>query len=227
MSVQSRPLLITRPEAQAKAFAEALKTARPNRWQPVISPVMTVVPTVAVVDLTGIRAVVFTSANAVRVIADQCRGAGIRAYCAGPATAEAAQKAGFDAQMLAPDASGLVRALERVDGPLLHLCGEHVTRDLPTELAQSGVTAQQLVVYRQQATPIEADILDRIENGEIVDITLFSPRSARLFADQIARAPTGLRCYCLSSAIAAALPPGFATCLIAQSLDQNGMLHLL
>lgn len=225
MATQSRPLLITRPQAQAEAFAAALEAAQPGRWDPVIAPLLTIEPTGAKVDTDGIEAVIFTSANAVSGMTSP--GKNLPALCVGPATTRAAAEAGFDAYMVAGDVQGLIEALTAGDhrGPLLHLRGRYTTLDLVEALKDTGVELRSAVVYDQVAQPLPEGVREAIRTGTIADVTLFSRRTAQVFAAQLAL-PPGLRCHCLSKAVAEALPEG-PTLRVAPSPDREGMLSLL
>lgn len=176
MPMSAPVCLLTRPEAQSREFAERLRG-----MQVVISPIMRIVPMDfdrAVVDAAP--GVVFTSANAVPMAG---QGRGRPALCVGPATAQVAANAGWQAEAGTGDAEGLIPMLTGHEG-WVHLHGRHVARSLP------GLA--HVAVYDQVACPLN-DAARHVLTGDApVILPLFSPRSARLLSDAVAGASAPL-----------------------------------
>jgi uroporphyrinogen-III synthase len=181
-----RRLLITRPRAQAEAFAAAVAAALPGRFAPVIAPLLRVAPLAVEIDLNGAQALAFTSANGVEVFAAASGERGLPAFCVGEMTARAARAAGFAARSAKGDVADLAALLAREarpdGGAVVHVRGRHAAGDLAGRLATAGLEARALELYDQSplAPPPEAAAL--LAAGAVEVVTTFSPRSAALFA---------------------------------------------
>ncbi|MGP1357542.1 uroporphyrinogen-III synthase [Roseicyclus sp.] len=203
-------LLLTRPRAASMRFALEIAARWPGA-RVVIAPLMEVVPTGAPPVLDGLGAAIFTSGNAV---ARASPGDGLRAYCIGARTAEAAALAGFDAVMAGETADELVERLVdlRPEGPLLHLHGVHQRGDVVPRLAAAGIDARGTEVYDQRAVPPDTVFFDALAARPLL-VPLFSPRSAALFREAaepvIGVDPAGMHLFALSAAVRDALPPGW------------------
>lgn len=219
-------VLVTRPEPGATRFARRLQA---EGLRTVVAPLMRIVP----VDhdaaaLRQARGLIFTSAHAVPAAGP---GRGRRAICVGPATAEAADRAGFDVTVGPGDAAGLMPMLADLGDGWLHPHGRHVAAELPVP----GI-----VVYDQEPMTLPADAARLLRTPAPVIVPVFSPRSARLAAAAVARAlapaddrghagPTRADCIplavaAISRAAAAAWtppPPALAT---APTPDADGMM---
>ena len=176
-------LLLTRPQPGAAQFLKRLSPAL--RTGAVISPLIEIVPTGALVDLAAFAGVIFTSANGV---AHAPQGGGMPAYCVGPQTTEAAGKAGWQAQMAGLDAKAMIATLSgRTEiGPLLHLAGRHRRGDVAGILSASGLTTEVATVYEQHLLPLTAEAQALLKGSDPVLVPLFSPRSAQHFAREAA-----------------------------------------
>ncbi len=229
MSAQSRPLLITRPLTQANAFVRLLNSAHPGRWAPVVAPLLKIVPVQTAIVPGTFKTLIFTSARAVEAAAGMPDLLKQPAVCAGPATFQAAQVAGFSAEQLADTSTALVASLLGLGAraPFLHLCGRHVTTDIAAQLQSQGIAATRHVVYDQIALPLDPETRNAIAAGEIRDVTFFSARTARIFAKQFPDTSPNMNAYCLSEAIGAALNMPDAQLKIAQTPDVDGILSIL
>lgn len=179
MAKTAIPLLLTRPAAQSARFAqEALPVLGPRPV--VISPVLEIVPRPAVLP-DRIGGLIFTSESGVATLP-----AGVPrdvpAFCVGPRTAAAAERAGFSAIAAGGDAQSLLALLcsRPVEEPLLHVRGAYVAADLEQALAAAGIAALSVVTYDQQARPLSAEARALLGGASAVLVPLFSPRSARL-----------------------------------------------
>lgn len=174
-------LLLTRPEAQSRAFAAAVAEAVPGRFRFLVSPLLAIRHRPDPVAPGGAALLAFTSANAVEAFAGRSPDRTPRAFCVGASTAAAARAAGFAVSVAEGDAGALARLIAAEStGPVLHLRGAHAAADLAALLP--GRAVQDQIVYDQVPLPPtpEADAIGRA--GGIDAIAVFSPRSARLLA---------------------------------------------
>ena len=166
-------VLVTRPQPGADRLAAVL---RGHGLTVLVAPLMRVV---AVAHdnaaLTAARGLVFTSAHA---IAAAGPGLGRPAICVGPATAEAARRAGFDVTSGPGDAAGLMPLLRDLGEGWLHPRGVHVAAELPVP----GI-----VVYDQRLQPLGEAARALLDQTRPVIVPVMSPRSARIAADAFAR----------------------------------------
>lgn len=207
-------IIITRPSPDAEALAaEILRCG----GEPVLSPVMAIRPRSEPVDLSGVGALAFTSANGVRVFAALSPARDFEVYAVGDATADAAGAAGFEKIHVAGGDVESLAALISNSKPaskILHLAGSERAGDLIALLAAAKVPARRAVIYDAvEADEISAQAAKILASPrEKAAVVFFSPRSARLFHRQVQRAgcADGLkRCtaVCLSDAIAAEIDP--------------------
>lgn len=187
-------LVLTRPDPQARALADALDVAGPV----IISPILEIVDGGAEPDLSRYAGVVLTSANAVRFAPGLD---GMTAHCVGAGTAASARDAGAQIGVVAADADRLVAALTG-PGPLLHLRGEHARGSVAQRLTEADIQTDELVVYRQLARPLTARARAMLEGEEAVVLPLYSPRSARLVATAVTRIGSNVRTIAMSPAVA-------------------------
>lgn len=176
---------------------------------------------------SGYEAVAFSSANGVKALvrADVPVPGRLPCFCVGERTAAAAREAGFTdvftARHTLESLADLIRTSfqplpAKQERPhLLHLRGEVAADDLDALIGRSDITIEPLIVYRTRPAPdIELDLKHFLEqnaartHAEQIDaITLYSPRTAALFADLVNRTATAhhlktVIALCLSSAIA-------------------------
>ncbi|SMH44424.1 uroporphyrinogen-III synthase [Maritimibacter sp. HL-12] len=189
-------LLLTRPEAQSRAFAEKLGTGAPV----VIAPVMEIVGTGVQPDLSTYHGVILTSANALRFLPGLH---GVRAWCVGEHTAGAARAQGAQVMRVADDAEDLLAGFNG-SGPLLHLRGEHARGNVAQRLTSAGIVTHEAVIYRQVPRELTDEARRLIEGEGKVILPLFSPRSAVLLAKQVMRIGSGLEVIAISPAVAEA-----------------------
>lgn len=206
-------VIITRPQADADAFAQAL---RARNIASLISPVMEICFENHQPHLEGVTALVFTSANGVRAF---CQKAGEKArhlpvYAIGPATRAAAIEAGFGAVMSAGGDGVSLADLVIANTPpdaqtlLYHGSGSVHQGDLAHRLRAAGIAVRRETLYHARALArMHTDARAQLIAGGDLSVALFSPRSARLFMAQVARDHltarlTDVRALCLSSAVA-------------------------
>ena len=238
-------LLVTRPEPDGERTAQAL---RARGHAVVLAPLLRTEPVAFALPDERFSAVVLTSANAARAIADHPRRAQLTAmpaFTVGRRTAEAARAVGFRAVHSADGDKGDLVALLRADlvrtqsdthgAPLLYLAGEDRAGDLAQgDLAQAGLSVCTVVVYRAvKAARFPPEVAAALARGAIDGVLHFSARSAEAYLDCAAHG--GIRGealapvhYCLSRQVAAPLAAaGAAAVRIAARPDETAMLELV
>ncbi len=196
-------LLMTRPKAASERFVAQLPDDVRSCLQPIYSPLLDLQPTDTSIDLQDTRGLIFTSMNGVNVAARQLEGRDLPAFCVGVATTQAARKAGWDARFAGESSEVLIASLlnERPVSPLLHLRGEYSRGRLAETLTRLGLLVREAVIYQQRLLPFTEEALATLAGETPVLAPLFSPRTARQFADlHRGRAPLWLAA--LSEAVA-------------------------
>jgi uroporphyrinogen-III synthase len=230
-----RTLLLTRPRPQSEAFAEALAERLPGRFLPVISPLLEIVPLPAPLDLADVQGLIFTSANGVEQFAARTPDRSLPAWCVGEMTAAAARHAGLAARSADGDVADLAALVAERSNPaagdFLHLRGAHATGDLVGRLTAAGVPARAAAIYDQLPRPLTGEARTLLDRGRIDVVTLFSPRTARLFAAEALSEGWDLT-RAIAVSLSAAADAGFAgtapaTRLIAVTPTREGMLATL
>lgn len=210
---------MTRPQPDADTLAEALRV---RGLTPVLCPLMTVKAFDTPVDLKGVSALAFTSANGVRAYAAVDEHRDFPVYAVGAATAAAARSEGFGRVFAAAGdvetlAALLTAAYQEgsIDGAVLHIAGASRAGDLVGFLNKAGHPARRVVQYEAiAATNLPHAVAQQIEAAAPDWVTLFSPRTARLFTSLIDNA--GLTHSC-SRMKAAALSEAVADALEAKN----------
>lgn len=232
-------VLVTRPEPDARGEADKL---RARGYEPVLAPLLEIeflkgVP----LDLDGAQAVVITSRNALRALADHPQREEVAAlplFAVGEATAWAGRQFGFSEVTIGPGTgAGLPPIIRREvhpeKGPLVHIGAEKVAFDLQAALEEDGFELRRFVLYRSH--PVETlpdSVIADLASGKISRVLLLSPRTARTFARLVQRhgvvtETKGLVCYCLSKAIAEAVAPLGFTVRVPQHAREEDLLALL
>jgi uroporphyrinogen-III synthase len=228
-------ILVTRPGHDAIATAEALHA---KGHEALIAPLLEVhFRAGEPLGLDGIDGVLATSANGVRALAGRTQRRDLPVFAVGPQTAEAALAAGFTRVESADgDGVALAEALPRwlPSGMLFHAAGDNAKGKLAETLAAKGYRVESRVLYEVvPVTVLPAAAAEALEKGLIDAALFFSPMSARVFADCIAKAGLGDACgrliaACISEAAAKALAPlAFAALRIAEKPNQDALLACL
>jgi len=209
-------LLVTRPAADSAALAALLDA---QGHETIIDPMLEVRQHETVPPaLDGVTGLVFTSANGVRAFAAISDRRDIDVFAVGDRTAEAARLAGF---AKIDSADGDVEALIRLiaerrkpeEGALLHVSGAVRAGNLAEILGGRGFTVHHAALYEAvAATALSAATQAAIKDGSLDGVLLFSPRTAKHFAELVAAAvlteqAKRLQGWCLSRAVAEALAP--------------------
>ncbi len=231
--------LITRPDDDAEPLAAALIA---RGITVVREPLLAVKPVAdAAVDLDGVQALLFTSANGVRAFANLSQRRDLPVFAVGDNTARTARAAGFDnvesAAGAVDDLARLVaRRLDPKRGALFHAAGSAVAGDLAGLLGEKGFELRRVMLYSaDQAAALTDDANARLERGEIGLVLLFSPRTAETFVTLVRgagdAAMQGIEqatALCLSPAVekaAQGLP--WRSLLTAEKADLPSMLRLV
>lgn len=241
-----RRVLVTRPAADAAPLAQAI-TARGG--EPLCEPLLDIDFINQSVDLTGVAALVFTSANGVRAFARNAGRRDFPVYAVGGVTAQTARNAGFTHVSAAGgDVASLVALLrDNVDpsqGRLLHVAGRHVAGDLQGLLTADGFDVTRAVLYHATAaerlSPAARMLLrhgDGVHNGATV--VLYSPRTARIFLELalregLAAAMGNCAALCLAPAVMRAAVAGgkgaggyWGMSAVAAAPDPSALLEAL
>lgn len=188
-------ILVTRPRGEADLFAVALAM---RGHDAVVAPLLDIVVDEAPpLDLAGVQAVLFTSANGVRAFAHTQKNRDLKAFCVGDATAAAARNAGFGAvESAAGDVDTLAalvkKRLDPANGALVHATGTAVAGDLAGVLGAEGFSVRRVQLYRADtATKLPDDAASALRGGRIDVVTFFSPRTAEIFARLVRDAGLG------------------------------------
>jgi uroporphyrinogen-III synthase len=214
---------VTRTQPGADATAARL---RELGHEPVVAPLLEVRTLAdAAMDLDGVGALAFTSANAVAVFAAREGGRGWPVFAVGDATADAAREAGFgrvgssggDVAALA----GLITAAPP-QGVVLHPGAAELAGDLAGDLAAAGIAVRSVALYETATLPVPEDV--RRGWSELDAVLIHSPKAARALA--AAGLPTGPRLLCISEAAAAPLQ-GLGPVEAAVRPDEESLLDLL
>jgi uroporphyrinogen-III synthase len=208
--------LVTRPRAEAETLAAML--AR-RGIETIIEPLIDIAATgAALPDLSGVRAMLCTSANGARALARASGERGIAVFTVGDATGRAARDAGFArVESAGGDVDDLARLVRRrlrpADGRLLHVAGSAVAGDLAALLAADGFAVERAVLYEARAaTALKAPTARLIAAGAIDLALFFSPRTAAIFARLVEDAGVAAG---LAATVAIAISPSVAAPLAA------------
>jgi uroporphyrinogen-III synthase len=237
-------LLVTRPEPDGERTAQAL---RARGHAVALAPLLRTENVDFVLPEQAFSAVVLTSANAARAVAEhpgRARLTALTAFTVGRRTAEAARAVGFrDVRSADGDKRDLVDLLRadlprkdflRIESsdraPLLYLAGE----DRAGDLAAAGLPVHTAVVYRAlKADHFPPPVAAALAQRELDGVLHFSARSAEAYLDCAARGGIGNQAlapvhYCLSRQVAAPLSAaGAAAVRITARPDEAALLELV
>ncbi len=230
-------VLVTRPEPAANATAERL---RKLGHEPVLLPLSRAVHDRDAASRAlnlPFDALAVTSAEVFRMrvnIPDAIKAR--RIFCVGPATAEAAHRAGFS-DIVTAEGTGLSLAVRIAGDPakpaLLYLAGEPRSPDLETSLAEAGLPLSITVCYRMEPVTPGAGQIDAAFTPPPQAILFYSRESAVRFfrlpglAD-CHRTLVHTRFLCISARTAGVVPPEYAAQIaIAATPDETALLSLL
>jgi uroporphyrinogen-III synthase len=229
--------LVTRPREEAEGLMAALAARGVDA---IVEPMMEVqFLTAASPDLAGVQAVLCTSANGVRALAQVAPERGLRLFAVGDATASRARAEGF---ATVESAGGAVMDLVRLateklkpkDGALLHITGNVVAGDLVGALRARGFAIERIVLYDARPVAMLSEAAVGALRSGWIDLALFfSPRTAAIFT-RLAKAAAVTKCcgkitaLSISAAADAALAElPWLDRQIAETPNQTALLVLL
>lgn len=199
---------MTRRVAITRVMPDAERTAARVRAlgaEPLLAPLLTIIPCGYNTSVEGAQALVFTSSNGVRAFPAVRDAQHLVILAVGDATAEAARTAGFqDVRSADGDVASLaalaIHDLRPDAGKLIHIGGEHLAGDLSGQLQTAGFSVERRVAYSAQ--PVH--ILPAPFSAKL-DIVLFhSARAAEAFIALGAPHAAEMTAGCLSPTVAEA-----------------------
>ena len=198
----------------------------------VVEPLLEVRPTEAEIDLAGVSAIAFTSANAVAAFAERSPERAIRVFAVGDATAAAAQAQRFGNVLsargdVAALASALATRRRELPGVVLYPAAAEPAQDLAGALGAVGLQVRQVTLY-QTVTLEPSDAL--VERLPAIDgVLVHSARAAKALAAFLKAHPApALTALCLSNQIGRSLArTGLAGVLSAEAPNEAALLSLL
>jgi len=204
-------VLITRPEREATTLATALAQ---RGHVPVIAPLFHLEilhpPAEFASDLAACQAILVSSANGARALAEASEQRGKPVLAVGDTTASTAEGLGFASVTSASgDAQALAElARSRLDpkaGPLLHVSGIDIAQDFAAALGPDGFEVRRVALYEAREETALPDSARAAIEARALDVALFfSPRASELFARLVQQA--GLSAS-LSNVTAIAISP--------------------
>jgi uroporphyrinogen-III synthase len=203
MPRRRQKIWITRAQPGAEVTAERVRALG---HEAIVAPLLAVKTLKDVeVDLAGVAALAFTSANGVRAFADLSGERSLRVFAVGAATAQAARAAGFRLVLSADGdvdalAEAIVRRKGEVKGEVLHPGAAEPAGDLVGALQAQGVKARQLTLYETAPVTLPADRAGELTQVDAV--LLHSPKAAKVLAGVLKAHPApNLRALGLSKAV--------------------------
>lgn len=178
-------LLMTRPHTAARRFLAMLPAALISELDVILSPLISIQTLEQEIKLNINEAVIFTSANGVLAAAETLSGVENPAFCLGERTTQKATEAGWNAKFCGKTADDLVASLmrRRPSNGLLHLRGQYSRGNIADRLTVAGLSCREQVIYDQPLRPLTNEALSALAVSSNVVVPLFSPRTARQFAD--------------------------------------------
>ncbi|EWY40527.1 uroporphyrinogen III synthase [Skermanella stibiiresistens SB22] len=237
MTGKLQRILITRPRDDAEALAAELTR---RGFEAMVQPLLEIrnLPGPPL-DLSGVQALLCTSANGVRATAARTTRRDLPVLAVGDATARAALDDGFiRVESAKGDVQSLAKlAIDRLDpgaGRLLHAAGSAVAGDLAGELGAAGFTVERHVLYAAEpASGLLPETVQALYAGTIDAALFFSPRTAQSFVKVVGKAGLtdrlgGILAVCLSEAVGDAVRTVcWRDVVTARRPDQAALLDLL
>ena len=231
-------VLITRPVADAETFAARLHALGHTTFvEALIDIAFLDGPGL---DLKGVQALAFTSANGARAAARRTQDRAIPIVAVGPTTAAEAKALGFTniSESTGEGVEGLSHHIQAMlkpaAGSILHLTGTVTAGDLKASLIAAGFAARTDRIYEARAAEtLSGALTAELAAGLIDAATFFSPRTATLFAtlidaENLASACRSMAAITLSHAVANALASlAFREVMIAPEPTAEAMLTRL
>lgn len=231
-------LIVTRPETDAAEMAGRIE-AMGHRVS--LAPLLDMRPTGVRLDFAGVQAIVATSRNALRALADGPQLGAVKRlpiFVVGPASAEFARDIGFTtARAGTGGGRQLLPLIEATcttgGGPLLYLSGDAVAFDMGAALGGAGYEVRHQVVYEAvEAASLPGSVVSAIQGGEVAGVIVMSARTAKVFMRLAREAGAGseaerLAYLCISQSVADALGEPKPRILVADRPTSEEMLALV
>src|SRR5436190_17361570 len=203
MAVRRQRIWITRAQPAADVTAERVRALGHDA---VVLPLLAVrvMPDISV-DLHGVAALAFTSANGVRAFADASGERSLKVFAVGAATALAARQAGFKSVLSADGdvealADGIAMRRGELRGAVLHPGAAEPAGDLAGALEKHGVEARRLILYETAPVDLADEAAEMLRKSDAV--LLHSPRAAQVLAKMLKAHPAPqMRALGLSKAV--------------------------
>ncbi|MDH5773180.1 MAG: uroporphyrinogen-III synthase [Rhodospirillaceae bacterium] len=230
-------ILLTRPEFDSRALAGVLGgMGIKTTTAPLLEIIYEDGPKL---DLAGVQALLFTSANGVRAFVNRSDEKNILSLAVGDATARELEQNGFTK---IKSAEGDVVALSQLakdtldpnGGELFHGAGTHLAGDLEGMLVKAGFKYRRQVLYRAE-TPdtFPANGAVAINDGLIDGVLFYSPRTAKTFVALIKKIGlenklSHISAYCLSDGVKKMVETlGWREIKVAKTPEQQALLALI
>lgn len=226
MTAPDLTLLMTRPRGASDRFLAQLPNGLRRRFRIVESPLIRIVPCEGQIDTGQARGIIFTSSHAVDACVSGQVDTGLPCFCVGQATTKAARFAGWPAKYMGSTAEELIAKMLvlRPETPLVHLAGVHIRTNIAEVLTASGLPTRSVTVYDQRLEPLESEAEKVLQGDKPVIAPLFSPRTARHFANQLSD-PAHVHAVALSKAVAEPLKNmGIRSVTVAQRPNSKDMI---
>ena len=230
-------VLLTRPRADSDSTA-ALLAAR--GIETIIEPLLTIeFMAEARVDVSDAQALLVTSGNGARALAQATGGRDLPVLAVGRASAEVARQLGFKhVEAAAGDVEALAALVRRTCDPaagwLVHAAGGVVAGDLDGALVPAGFKVRRAVLYNAHPADAFSPSTRRALASHTIDAALFySPRTAQTFTRLVGAADLEAACaaidaLCLSAAVATAIADlRFRHVRVPARPEQDALLALL
>lgn len=207
----TRRALVTRPRQDAAATIGALSA---RGFDVLLEPMLSIVQLPGVqVDLTGVQAILATSANGIRAFSNAIGERNLPVLAVGEASARAARSLGFTkVEAAGGDVASLAnlvrRRLDPGNGVLVHVAASVVAGDLKGLLEASGFEVRRAILYEARtAERLGEEVREALASGSLDAALFYSPRTAATFANLVAKVGLAEACgrtaaYCLSNAVA-------------------------
>ncbi|WP_243370102.1 uroporphyrinogen-III synthase [Microvirga solisilvae] len=223
-------VLVTRAREDAERTARKLAALG---HEPLIAPVLEIVPTSDPVPDDFYDAVIVTSAHAVKALATHVEKS-IPVFAVGDRTADSVRAAGFlsvtAAEGDAVSLSALIRKRLRPPCTLLHVTGRHHKEEPAASLSAEGFDMVTWEVYEARATESLPEVaVEALRTGQIGAALHYSRRSAELFV-RLAGHHAAILAFphlCLSADVAAPLAAMGAPIRAADQPSEDALLRML
>lgn len=224
-----RRIWITRALPGAESTAGRV---RDLGFEAIVAPVLKLRDLPGRIDLAGVAALAFTSANAVRAFAARSARRDLPIFAVGGATAGAARLAGF-AEVVSSDGdvAALARLIARrgtaLGGVVLHPRNAEPAGDMTGALASAGIEVRAVSLYETVAAEVPAAVLEGL--GAIEGVLVHSPKAGRRLAEilKLWSAPH-LVAYCLSPEVSGPLDSlAIGRVIVAPLPTEDALLSLM